>query len=116
MEKEKQSFEDSLQELEGLVEKMESGEMGLEEMVAAFEKGDIATAHQWDTQRTPLLSYADKDAQWWEQLTQYKSTIYRMPRKYFGYPYVMYYNAGGKDATHPKGERIGIALSKDLQH
>ena len=39
MEKEKQSFEDALQELEGLVEKMESGEMGLEEMVAAFEKG-----------------------------------------------------------------------------
>ncbi len=39
MEKEKQSFEEALAELEGLVEKMESGEMGLEEMVAAFEKG-----------------------------------------------------------------------------
>ena len=28
----------------------------------------------------------------------------------------MFYNAGGKDATHPKGERIGIALSDDMEH
>ena len=39
MEKNTQSFEDALSELEELVRKMESGEMGLEEMVAAFEKG-----------------------------------------------------------------------------
>ncbi len=39
METKKQSFEAALEELEGLVESMESGEMGLEEMVAAFEKG-----------------------------------------------------------------------------
>ena len=39
MEKNTQSFEDALAELEELVRKMESGEMGLEEMVAAFEKG-----------------------------------------------------------------------------
>ena len=39
MENSTKSFEEALKELEGLVEKMESGEMGLEEMVAAFEKG-----------------------------------------------------------------------------
>ncbi|MBQ6925269.1 MAG: exodeoxyribonuclease VII small subunit [Kiritimatiellae bacterium] len=39
MEKNTQSFEDALSELEELVGRMESGEMGLEEMVAAFEKG-----------------------------------------------------------------------------
>ncbi len=39
MEKNTQSFEDALNELEELVGRMESGEMGLEEMVAAFEKG-----------------------------------------------------------------------------
>ncbi len=39
METKKQSFEAALDELEGLVGAMESGEMGLEEMVAAFEKG-----------------------------------------------------------------------------
>ena len=72
--------------------------------------------NEWQCLDSPILSYDEKEAQWWEQLTQYKSTIYQMPKKYFGYPFVMYYNAGGKDATHPKGERIGIALSKDLRH
>ena len=31
------------------------------------------------------------------------------------FPFVMYYNAGGMDDSHPKGERIGIALSKDMR-
>ena len=81
----------------------------------ATTDGDITTAHQWATYDRPLLSYADKDAQWWEYMTQYKSTIYKMDERYFGYPYVMFYNAGGKDDTHPKGERIGIALSKNMR-
>lgn len=34
-----QTFEESLAELEKLVADMESGTMGLEEMVSAFEKG-----------------------------------------------------------------------------
>ncbi len=33
------SFEDSLNELEALVERMESGEMSLEESLGAFERG-----------------------------------------------------------------------------
>ena len=88
----------------------------------ASTAGDITTAHQWDTRPTPLMSYSDKDSQWWEQLTQYKSTIYWLKDKRQRikgeekYPFVMYYNAGGKDDTHPKGERIGIALSKDMRH
>ena len=75
----------------------------------------------WNTYNQPILSYNDSEAQWWEQLTQYKSTIYWIKDKQKRikgaekYPFVMYYNAGGKDATHPKGERIGIALSKDLK-
>ncbi|MBQ9678446.1 MAG: beta-galactosidase [Prevotella sp.] len=82
---------------------------------------DIMKAHQWDTQSMPLMSYDDKDAQWWERMTQYKSTIYWIKdskQRIKGeekYPFVMFYNAGGKDETHPKGERIGIALSKDLR-
>ena len=32
-------FEDNLAKLEGLVRKMESGEMNLDEMIAAFEEG-----------------------------------------------------------------------------
>ena len=87
----------------------------------ASTAGDITTAHQWDTQASPLMSYDDKDAQWWEYMTQYKSTIYWMKDKQQRikgeekYPFIMFYNAGGKDDTHPKGERIGIALSKDLK-
>lgn len=76
---------------------------------------DITKAHQWDTQTKPLMSYDDKDAQWWEYMTQYKSTIYEMDESLLGYPFVMFYNAGGKDDTHPKGERIGIALSKNMK-
>lgn len=32
-------FEDNLKKLEGLVDKMESGEMNLDEMIKAFEEG-----------------------------------------------------------------------------
>ena len=81
----------------------------------ATTDGDITEAHQWETYDKPLMSYDDKDAQWWEYMTQYKSTIYEVDKSLFGYPYVMFYNAGGKDDTHPKGERIGIALSKNMK-
>ncbi len=37
----KKTFEESLAELEALVANMESGKMGLEEMVSAFEKGQV---------------------------------------------------------------------------
>lgn len=82
--------------------------------IASTDK-DISVAHPWECQDKPLLSYDDKDAQWWEYMTQYKSTIYKMDKKWFGAPYVMFYNAGGKDDTHPKGERIGVAVSKNMK-
>lgn len=82
--------------------------------IASTDK-DISVAHPWLCDTKPLMSYDDKDAQWWEYLTQYKSTIYKMDKKWFGAPYVMFYNAGGKDDTHPKGERIGVALSKNMK-
>lgn len=37
--KEKKKFEESLEELEGIVAQMENGGMGLEDMVTAFERG-----------------------------------------------------------------------------
>lgn len=81
----------------------------------ASTKEDITTAHLWNTYSKPILSYKDEQAQWWEQMVQYKSTVYRIDKKKFGYKFLMYYNAGGKDATHPKGERIGIAFSNDMK-
>lgn len=76
---------------------------------------DVTTAHPWTTYDEPILSYKDKNAQWWEQLTQYKSTVYKVDKKKFGYQFMMYYNAAGKNATLPKGERIGIAFSNDMK-
>lgn len=76
---------------------------------------DVTTAHPWETYDKPILSYNDKNVQWWEYMTQYKSTVYKIDKKKFGYQFMMYYNAGGKNATHPKGERIGIAFSNDMK-
>lgn len=81
----------------------------------AATRGDVKTAHPWETFSKPVLSYKDKNSQWWEQMTQYKSNVYRIDKKLFGYQFMMYYNAGGKNATHPKGERIGVAFSNDLK-
>lgn len=82
----------------------------------AYTKDNLSKARPWKCLDKPILSHGDNDAQWWERLTQYKSTIYKVEKKYFGCPFVMFYNAGGNDNTHPKGERIGIALSKDMLH
>lgn len=82
----------------------------------AWTSKPIANGDEWQSLATPLLSYNDADAQWWEKLTQYKSTIYFDKSKKLGAPFVMYYNAGGiNPETKWKGERIGIALSKDMK-
>ena len=44
----------------------------------ASTKGDVTIAHPWNTLDKPILSYKEKNAQWWEYMTQYKSTIYRV--------------------------------------
>ena len=82
----------------------------------AWTKGDITQAHEWLSGEKPLLSIEDKDVQWWEQLVQYKSTIYDDPKKTLGKRFVMFYNAGGINPDNKlKAERIGIALSNDLK-
>lgn len=84
--------------------------------LAWTEEKNLGKAIEWQSAMSPILSNKDKDAQWFENLIQYKSTIYWDKKKTLGAPFVMYYNAGG---IHPdtklKGERIGIALSNDLK-
>ena len=82
----------------------------------ASTTADITKPHQWETMAKPVLAYNDRNAQWWEKLTQYKSTVYKLDDKFMGHKFIMFYNAGGKDAKHPKGERIGIAMSNDMKH
>ena len=82
----------------------------------AWTDADITKPHEWQSDSKPLLSINDKDVQWWEKLTEYKSTIYDDPQRTLGKRFVMFYNAGGVNpANNLKAERIGIALSNDLK-
>ena len=93
----------------------------------AWTSGDVRRPHEWQSADKPLLSISDKDVQWWEQLTQYKSTVYEMkkvkgkvknalPKELRKYRFIMFYNAGGVNPENNlKAERIGIALSNDLK-
>lgn len=83
----------------------------------AWTNGQPNVAHEWETMPQPLISINDKDAQWWEKLVEYKSTIYEDPKRTLGKRFVMFYNAGGiNPANQLKAERIGIALSNDMRH
>ncbi len=82
----------------------------------ASTRGSITEATEWETFDAPVLSIDDKDAQWWEKLTHYKSTVYWDRSKTLGKPFVMFYNAGGiNPANKLKAERIGIALSGNMK-
>jgi predicted GH43/DUF377 family glycosyl hydrolase len=93
----------------------------------AWTSDDITQAHEWQSDNEPLISIDDKDVQWWEKLTEYKSTIYEMrnekggmrnalPKELSKYRFIMFYNAGGVNPLNNlKAERIGIALSNDLK-
>jgi exodeoxyribonuclease VII small subunit len=61
------SFEESLSELEALVERMESGELSLEESLSAFERGIALTrscqeALQAAEQKVEILTARTPDA------------------------------------------------------
>lgn len=82
----------------------------------AWTKNDITKAHEWNSARKPILGIKDKSVQWWEKLTQYKSTIYEDNARTLGKRFVMFYNAGGiNPKNNMKAERIGIALSDNMK-
>ena len=82
----------------------------------AWTDRPLGSAHEWQAQDQPVMSIHDKDAQWWEKLTQYKSVVYWDKEKTLGAPFVMFYNAAGRHPeTDLKAERVGIALSKDMK-
>jgi hypothetical protein len=77
---------------------------------------NLGEAVEWEAPDKPILAPTDKDAQWFEQITAYKSTVYWDKKETFGVPFVMFYNAGGRHPqTGLKGERVGIALSGDMK-
>ena len=90
-------------------------ERGRLELGIAFTDQDITKAHEWQSTDKPVLSPLDENAGWWENITQYKSSVMWDSEKTLGYPFVMFYNAGGiNPANNVKAERIGIALSDDM--
>lgn len=92
-------------------------EQGRLEEGMAFTDGDITEAHEWKSFEKPRLSPLDPDKGWWENITQYKSSVIWDKKKRLGHPFVMFYNAGGiNPANNVKAERIGIALSDDMVH
>jgi hypothetical protein len=85
--------------------------------MAFTSKKNLTEAIEWQVLPKPILTPEDKDHQWFENITQYKSTVYWDKKKTLGAPFVMFYNAGGRNPdTNIKAERIGIALSKDMKH
>lgn len=75
-----------------------------------------ATVHEWKYMDKPVLTPTDKDVRWWENSTQYKSTVIHDKEKLTGHPFVMYYNARGDSINPGRGaERIGMAVSDDMK-
>lgn len=81
----------------------------------AYTEKDPTVAHEWKAFDQPAMSPEDEDAQWFEKIIQYKSSVFRDEDKTFGKPYVMFYNAGGINPQNKiKAERVGIAYSDDM--
>jgi predicted GH43/DUF377 family glycosyl hydrolase len=61
----------------------------------------------------PVLSTTQPDVRPFENITLYKSTIFRDATLSLGYPFVMFYNGKTAAKNH---ESIGMAVSEDLTH
>lgn len=82
----------------------------------AYTSRNPSVAHEWQSFNRPVMSPDDKEAQWFENIIQYKSSVFRDETKRFGKRFVMFYNAGGVNPQNKvKAERIGIALSDNLK-
>jgi hypothetical protein len=90
-------------------------ERGMLQIGLAWTKGPVGTPHPWESLDRPVLSPKDPDAGWWENITQYKSSVFWDKSERLGAPFVLFYNAAGiSPTTGIKGERIGLALSEDM--
>lgn len=81
----------------------------------AYTDKDPSVACEWQSFDRPAMSPDDEDAQWFENIIQYKSSVFWDKTGKFGKPFVMFYNAGGiNPENNVKAERIGIAYSDDM--
>lgn len=92
-------------------------EKGLLSLSIAWTEQDPSKVHPWMRLGHPVLMSTDKDVRWWENHTQYKSTVIWDKEKHTGHPFIMYYNANGDSLSKTRGaERIGMAVSDDMIH
>lgn len=92
-------------------------EKGLLSVGMAYTHRKPVTPHEWQRLGKPVLMATDTGAGWWENNTLYKSSVIRDKARTTGYPFVMYYNAKGDSLRPERGkERIGMAVSRDMQH
>lgn len=92
-------------------------EAGLLSIGIAHTDGDPSDAHEWDRLSGPVLRSTDPDVRWWENKTIYKSSVIWDKSRTLGHPFVMYYNAKGDSVkSNPGAERIGMAVSDDMEH
>jgi sucrose-6-phosphate hydrolase SacC (GH32 family) len=90
-------------------------EAGVLSIGIACTDQDPASVHEWIYLNRPVLAPTDKEVRWWENSTQYKSTIIRDIEKLTGHMFVMFYNARGDSINPGRGaERIGMAVSDDM--
>lgn len=91
-------------------------EAGVLSIGIAYTDQNPAIVHEWKYLDKPVLAPTDKDVSWWENSTQYKSTVIHDKEKLTGHPFVMYYNARGDSINPGRGaERIGMAVSDDMK-
>lgn len=98
--------------LGGAKEGYEAGQLGIGMATAK----DITKAVEWNRRSQPVLSASDQDARWYDNETIYKSLVIHDKERHTGYPFVMYYNAKGKqkDAKGNGFESIAMAGSHDM--
>ena len=77
----------------------------------------LGEAVEWDCGNEPILSPNDEECQWFEDCSQFKSSIIEDKENHTGHRFVMFYNACGTNPINGyQAERIGMAFSDDLQN
>jgi predicted GH43/DUF377 family glycosyl hydrolase len=91
-------------------------EAGLLSIGMAYTFNNITQPHEWKRLDKPVLKATDTDSRWWENITLYKSSVIHDKTIVTGYPFVMFYNAKGDGLKKNEAERIGMAVSNDMEH
>lgn len=92
-------------------------EAGLLSIGMAYTEDDPTRPHEWQRLEKPVLTPADEDVSWWDNMLLYKNSIIRDEERQTGHEFLMYYNAKGDSISKKRGaERIGLAVSDDMVH